>query len=76
MKNLIWLLVAVLLIAHQDFWNWNDYSLCMGFIPMGLFYHACLSIAAGVVWFMVCTFAWPDDLEEDFETEAKVGGTR
>ena len=72
MKIFIWLLVAALLIAHQDFWFWTDSRLIFGFIPVGLFYHACLSLTAGAFWFFVCTFAWPDDLEEEFETEAKV----
>ncbi len=71
MKIFIWLLVAVLLIAHQDFWYWNDETLVFGFIPIGLFYHACLSVAAGAFWYLVCTIAWPKDLEEDFELEVK-----
>lgn len=73
MKILIWLLVAALLIAHQDFWYWNDPQLVFGFIPIGLFYHACLSLTAGVFWFLVCTFAWPKDLEEDYESNAQAG---
>lgn len=73
MKILIWLLVAVLLVAHQDFWYWNDGTLVFGFIPIGLFYHACLSLAAGAFWFFVCNFAWPKNLEEDYETESNAG---
>ena len=69
MKILIWVLVAALLIAHQDFWYWTDETLVYGIIPIGLFYHACLSVVAGVFWFLVCSFAWPKDLEEDFESE-------
>ncbi len=72
MKILIWLLVAALLIAHQDYWNWTDRSLVFGFMPIGLFYHACLSLVAGVFWFLVCTFAWPKGLDEDFEVDSKV----
>lgn len=71
MKMLIWLLVAILLVAHQDFWYWNDARLVFGFIPIGLFYHACLSLAAGFAWLIVCTFAWPNDLEDDFEVVSK-----
>lgn len=37
-----------------------------------MFYHACLSLVAGVFWFLVCTFAWPKDLEEDFEVEIAI----
>ena len=70
MKYVIWLLVVVLLIAHQDNWNWYDDSLVFGFIPIGLFYHICISLAAGFVWWLACTFAWPQELEE-FEIEEK-----
>jgi hypothetical protein len=72
MKFLLWLLVAILLIAHQDFWYWDDDTLVYGIFPIGLFYHACLSVVAGVFWFLVCTFAWPKDLEEDFENEPAI----
>jgi hypothetical protein len=73
MKILIWLLVAALLIAHQDWWYWNDDTLMFGFLPIGLFYHACLSLAAGAFWFLVCVFAWPKDLEEDYENKTTAG---
>jgi len=75
MNKFIWLLVALLLIAHQDFWYWKDDTLVFGFIPIGLFYHACISLAAGIFWFGVCTFAWPKDLEEDFDTDAAIKET-
>lgn len=73
MRNVIWLLVAILLIAHQDFWLWNDPKLVFGFMPIGLFYHACISIAAGIVWFLACTIAWPKEIEDfdDAKGEAK-----
>ena len=70
MKFVIWFLVIALLIAHQDNWNWYDDSLVFGFIPIGLFYHICISLAAGFVWWLACTFAWPKELEE-FEIEEK-----
>ena len=64
MRMAIWVMVLILLIIHQDFWNWNDGTLVFGFMPMGLFYHACISLAAGCVWFMACQFAWPEDETE------------
>lgn len=79
MKLLIWLLVAILLIAHQDFWYWNDSKLVFGFLPIGLFYHACLSVAAGVFWLFVCTFAWPKGLDEGYKVDSvasKAGETK
>lgn len=65
MKYVIWFLVAGLLIAHQDSWNWDNGRLVFGFLPIGLFYHAAISLAAGVVWFLACTIAWPEDIDED-----------
>ncbi len=59
MRYTIWLLVLVLLIIHQDNWFWNDPRLVFGFIPVGLFYHACISIAAATTWYLAIRFAWP-----------------
>ncbi len=68
MKLLIWLLVAALIILHQDFWNWNNHKLYFGFLPIGLYYHIGISIAAALVWSFACTFAWPKGIDE-FEDE-------
>ena len=59
MKSIVWLLVLALVVLHQDVWNWDDQTLVLGFVPMSLFYHICISLAAGVVWFLACQFAWP-----------------
>lgn len=74
MKFVIWILVFALLVAHQDNWNWEDETLVFGFMPIGLFYHVCISLAAGIVWLLACTFAWPKELEEFDETDSKVVG--
>jgi hypothetical protein len=74
MKNIIWLLVALLIILHQDFWNWNSAQVVLGFMPIGLFYHVCLSLAAATVWWLACTFAWPQGIDKIEETTAKKGG--
>jgi hypothetical protein len=75
MKILIWILVIALIVVHQDNWNWDDQTLRFGFMPIGLFYHACLSLAAGFVWFLACQFAWPKELAEVEESQSKpVGG--
>lgn len=63
MNHVVWILIVVLLVLHQDNWNWDSDYLVFGFMPIGLFYHACISIAAGVVWFMSTKFCWPDELE-------------
>ena len=42
MSRIVWILILLLLILHQDNWFWNDGQLVFGFMPIGLFYHACI----------------------------------
>ena len=63
-KSLVWGLVVVLFIAHYDFWYWSDARLVFGFMPIGLFYQAWISIFAAVVWALAVRYAWPSQLEE------------
>lgn len=61
---LVWGLVLLLLILHQDNWLWNNDTLVLGFIPIGLFFHACISLAASLTWLLATKFAWPTDLHD------------
>ncbi|MDB4570817.1 hypothetical protein N9Z95_07315, partial [Akkermansiaceae bacterium] len=57
-----WIIIAVFLllaVLHQDFWNWDKADLVFGFMPIGLFYHACYSLIAAGFWALVIKFAWP-----------------
>lgn len=63
MRKLVWILVLILLVIHQDFWFRDDRSLVFGFMPIGLAYHALFSIAAACVWTMAVKFAWPTRVE-------------
>ena len=59
--------VAALYILHQDIWFWRSSYLVFGFIPIGLFYHACFSAAAALLMWLLVTFAWPSHLEREVE---------
>jgi len=59
--------VVVLYLLHQDFWFWRSSHLVFGFIPIGLFYHACFSVAAALLMWLLVTFAWPSHLEREVE---------
>lgn len=63
MKNAMWILVLVLVVLHQDNWNWTKDTLVFGFVPVGLAWHAGISIAASAVWFFATQVAWPEGLE-------------
>ncbi len=56
--------VVLLYVLHQDFWFWRDARpLVLGFLPIGLFYHAAFTVVtSGVLWLLV-TVAWPSHLE-------------
>jgi hypothetical protein len=62
-KYLIWSLIVLLLLLHQDNWFWNDATLVFGFLPVGLLYHAGISLAAAITWFLAVQFIWPEKLE-------------
>lgn len=68
MKNILLVLaVVVLYVLHQDIWFWRSSYLVFGFIPIGLFYQGCFSVAATLLmWLLVC-YAWPSHLEKEAE---------
>ena len=58
------LLVVGFYLLHQDFWLWRAAKpLVLGFLPVGLFYHACYSVAAAAVMWLLVKYAWPSHLE-------------
>ena len=70
MKQLVYGLIVLLAMLHQDFWWWDDSdTLVFGFLPIGLAYHALVSVAAGVLWAMAVKFCWPADVDELDEAE-------
>ena len=65
MKWLIYALLILLAVLHQDFWSWNDSeTLWFGFMPVGLGYHALISMAAAALWALALRFCWPANVDE------------
>jgi hypothetical protein len=63
-------LVIILYVLHQDFWFWRSADpLVLGFIPVGLFYHALFTVAASLLMLTLVKHAWPSHLEEQIERE-------
>ena len=75
MKNVVWILVILLLILHQDVWFWDDGTLVFGFMPISLLYHAGISIGASITWFLATKYAWPSVLDET-ENTTPAGGAQ
>ena len=72
MKGLwLTLLVIVLYVLHQDFWFWRTIEpVVFGFLPIGLFYHVCYTLAVVLVMWLLVKFAWPSQLESTTEEDA------
>ena len=62
-SRLLLIAAIILLVLHQDFWFWDDESLLLGFLPVGLAYQAGYSVAAAALWCWAMKFAWPSHIE-------------
>jgi hypothetical protein len=59
-------IILIFYVLHQDFWFWRTARpLVFGFIPIGLFYHACYSVGAAILMALLVKFAWPAHLEAE-----------
>ena len=72
MKRTLLVVAAIALyLLHQDIWFWRDGRLIFGFIPIGLFYHACYAVAASLMMWLLVTYAWPAHLEQEAEAASE-----
>ena len=68
MKRLLLIIAVVALyVLHQDVWFWRRGHLVFGFLPIGLFYQGCFSIAASLLMWVLVKQVWPVHLEEEIE---------
>ena len=70
----IWAVVVLLIILHQDNWNWENDNAVFGIIPIGLFYHLCISIAASITWYVATRVAWPETFVEQVAAPSETKG--
>ena len=64
------LLVIVLYALHQDVWFWRTTEpIVFGFLPIGVFYHVCYTLAISLVMWLLVKLAWPAHLEAITEEE-------
>lgn len=66
MRRIIIGAILLLTILHQDWWWWDDSeTLVFGFLPIGLAFHAGVSVTAAVLWTLAVRYCWPANLDED-----------
>lgn len=63
MKYLAVLLILGLLVAQQDYWQWNRNELVFGFLPHTVAWHMGLCLVTAAVWLLITTFCWPTHLD-------------
>lgn len=74
MRIVVWLLVAALIILHQDVWLWGNRTLVWGWMPITLLWQVGISVSASIVWYLATIFAWPTHLIEETNQEVEAEG--
>jgi hypothetical protein len=67
-------MVVGVIALHHDFWFWKDRTLVLGFLPIGLAYHALLTLVASGMMAVLVKYAWPHDLERLADEDAAAHG--
>jgi hypothetical protein len=58
-------LVLLVFLLHQDCWNWaRTEPRLLGFLPVGLAFHAAYCLLASALMAVLVKFAWPRELDE------------
>lgn len=64
-RFLLVIAIIALYLLHQDFWFWRTAApIVFGFLPIGLFYHVCYTLAISALMWLLVRHAWPSYLEE------------
>lgn len=63
---LLYAVLVVLYLLHNDLWLWNDASLVLG-LPAGLAYHIGFAVATSIVLTLLVIHAWPEHLDRESE---------
>lgn len=64
MRYLVYGLIVLLAVLHQDFWWRSDHrTLVLGFLPVSLAYHIGISLVASVLWGAACYYCWPRNVD-------------
>lgn len=72
--QIVGLLVLILLVVilRHDYWQWNTPGyLLLGFLPVGLWWQAMVSIAAAVMMGILVRVAWPQNLQDSSPDSAR-----
>ena len=72
MRGMAIVAVAMLYVLHQDFWFWRSARpLLFGFLPPGIWYHLCFTLAVSLVMWILIRRVWPAHLEEELGDQSQ-----
>lgn len=72
-RTALYFALLLLFLLHQDFWFWSDSTLLLGFLPVGLAYHALYCVVTSLLWYLMVTYHWPDEAEAFAQRDTKEG---
>ena len=64
MKYFACAMVVLLLLAQQDYRQFDRTELLFDFLPFLLGYHMMISVGTAFAWLLVVRVCWPNNLEE------------
>lgn len=67
MRIVVYALLALLYVLHNDVWYWDDPALALG-LPIGVTYHVVWTLAVSLCFWLAVQYAWPEGLEAEPET--------
>jgi Protein of unknown function (DUF3311) len=63
--------IAAVYLLHQDVWFWRTARpLVLGFLPVGLAWHAAYCLLAAALMWALTALAWPEHLDRDARSGA------
>ncbi len=69
MRWLVAVLIVLLVLLHQDYWNWHRRDLVAGALPATLVWHMGLSLLASAAWYVATVVCWPREEESHDHVE-------
>lgn len=63
-RPLLYALLALFVLLHNDLWWWNDATFVLG-LPIALTYHLAYCLAAMGLMALLIRYAWPSVLDHD-----------
>ena len=65
MRFILTSIVVAVYLLHQDFWFWRTARpLVLGFLPIGLFYHAGFCLLCSALMLLLVKYVWPVHFDE------------